>query len=140
MNLSRLFPEMSPALKRYYKRSVLPCLAFLLTKAVYTALSGTVLECSPWRGVIALLPLAPWLWIIYEYARFLRECDELERRIEFNALVAGTAIGTTTALTLLFLLGAHAIDMRADTVAMLAVTVPIAVFSVARHMLHRRYR
>ena len=30
MDLSRLFPEMSPALKRYYRRSILPSLAFLL--------------------------------------------------------------------------------------------------------------
>lgn len=140
MGLSRLFPEMSPALKRYYLRSVLPCLAFLLLTLLHASLLEAAQGDSPWRAVVALLPLAPWFWILYEYARFLRECDELERRIELNALVAGTAIGTSTAMTLLFLLDAHVISIDAETVAALTASVPIAAFALARHVLHRRYR
>ena len=140
MDLSRLFPEMSPALKRYYRRSILPSLAFLLLALVHTSVLEASPNGSPWRVALALLPLLPWLWILYDYARFLRECDELERRIELGALVAGIAMGTTTAMTLLFLLDAHVLTIDAELVAAWAAVVPIASFALARHVLHRRYR
>lgn len=140
MDWSKLIPDMSPALKRYYWRSVLPCVAFALLVLVRGPLLAMLPDPSPWRAALALLPLAGWLWLLGEYVRFLRECDELERRIELDALVAGTGAGVTTAMALLLLLDVHALRIGAEQVAGLAALVPVIVFALARHVLHRRYR
>lgn len=140
MDWSKLIPDMSPALKRYYWRSVLPCVAFALLVLVRGPLLAMLPDPSPWRAALALLPLAGWLWLLGEYVRFLRECDELERRIELDALVVGTGAGVTAAFALLLLMDVHALRIGAEQVAALAALVPITVFSLARHVLHRRYR
>ncbi len=140
MDWSRLFPEMSPALKRYYWRSLLPCAGFALLVAVRAPLLDAVGANAPLRTAVSLMPLLGWLWLLREYARFLRECDELERRIELGALVVGTGAGVTAAMALLLLLDVHAVRIGAEQVAGLAALVPIVVFSLARHALHRHYR
>ena len=138
--LSWLLPEMSPALKRYYRRSALPCLAFVALVLARASLLDAAPDTVPWRVVLALLPLLAWFWTLAEYARFVRECDELERRIEFGAMVAGIGVSVTAAMALLFLLDARALHVGAERVAALAAVVPLVVFSLARHLLHRRYR
>ncbi len=140
MDLSRLFPEMSPALKRYYWRSVLPCIAFLALTVVHTQVQETVADGSPWRVVLALLPMPAWFWLLYEYIRFLRECDELERRIELGALVTSLGVWVSAAMALVMLLDVQAVRIGAQQVAALGAVLPIAVFALARHVLHRRYR
>lgn len=140
MDLSRLFPDMSPALKRYYWRSALPSLVFvLLTAARIPVLQGAS-HAGAWRFVVGLLPLLAWFWMLYEYMRFLRECDELERRIELGALVAAMGVSVSAAMTLLFVLDVQPMDLHPQRIVALAVVVPIAVFAIARHVLHRRYR
>jgi hypothetical protein len=139
MDLSRLLPEMSPALKRYYWRSVLPSLAFvLLTAARIPFLQAT--PAGPWRIALGLLPLIAWFWMLYEYIRFLRECDELERRIELGALVTAMGVSVSVAMALLFVLDVQPVVLDAQQIVALTAVVPIAVFAIARHVLHRRYR
>jgi hypothetical protein len=140
MDWSRLFPEMSPALKRYYWRSLLPSLAFVLLVLVRVPALDVLAEGSPWRIAVGLLPLAAWLWILREYARFLRACDELERRIELGALVAAMGVGVSVSLALLLALDVRAIALDAERAVGLAALVPLVVFSIARHVLHRHYR
>ena len=140
MGWSKLLADMSPALRRYYRRSVLPSLAFALLVLVRTPLLAAAPDDAPWLVVLGLLPLAGWLWLLREYVRFLRECDELERRIELDALVVGTGAGATAAMALLLLLDVRALHIGAEQVAGVAALVPITVFALARHVLHRRYR
>ncbi|HEY5551846.1 MAG TPA: hypothetical protein VIK52_08155 [Opitutaceae bacterium] len=53
------------------------------------------------RGLIALTPLVPGLLYIRSWVRFIRECDELQRRIQSEAflfasigtVIVGAAIG-----------------------------------------------
>lgn len=140
MAWSRLLPEMSPALKRYYWRSVLPSLAFVLLVLVRVPTLDVLAEGSPWRIAVGLLPLVAWLWILFEYARFLRACDELERRIELGALVAAMGVSVSVSMALLLMLDVRAIALDAERAVGLAALVPLVVFSIARHVLHRRYR
>lgn len=137
---SWLLTDMSPALKRYYRRSVLPCLAFVVLVLVRRPLVDALPDGAAWRAGLGLLPLVGWMWLMAEYVRFLRDCDELERRIELDALVVGTGAGVTGAFALLLLLDVHAVRIGAEQVAAIAALVPITVFSLARHVLHRRYR
>lgn len=140
MDLSRLLPEMSPALKRYYWRSVLPSLAFVLLTAVRIPFLQDLPDAGPWRIALGLLPLVAWFWMLYEYIRFLRECDELERRIELGALVTAMGVSVSVAMALLFVLDVQPIALDAQQIVALTAMVPLAVFAIARHVLHRRYR
>lgn len=52
---------------------------------------------SPWRFIIALLPLIPVLFLITGFVRYLSGIDELQQRIQLRAI--GFAAGTTGLLT-----------------------------------------
>lgn len=52
---------------------------------------------SPWRYPIALLPIVPVISLILAFLRYLSGIDELQRRIQLQAI--GFAAGTTGLLT-----------------------------------------
>ncbi len=52
---------------------------------------------APWRGVVAALPAIPTLLGLLAFIRFLGRMDEMQRRIQFDA-IAFTA-GATAILT-----------------------------------------
>ena len=58
---------------------------------------------SPWRIALALLPVLPLLFALAAFLRFLGRMDELQQRIQLNAI--GFAAGATglVALTVGFL-------------------------------------
>lgn len=51
----------------------------------------------PLRGVVALAPLVPLVFALLAFVRFLRRMDELQRRIQLEAL--GFGFGATAILT-----------------------------------------
>ena len=60
----------------------------------------------PLRLAIALAPVLAMAWMFAAYLRFLRDCDELERRIELGALAWAAGIVLHAAMAALFLLDA----------------------------------
>jgi hypothetical protein len=55
------------------------------------------LRDSPWRYPAALLPIAPSALAMVAFLRFLRRMDELQQRIQIEAI--GIAFGATALLT-----------------------------------------
>jgi hypothetical protein len=52
---------------------------------------------SVWRYAVAVAPMAPVLWLAFAAVRFLHQADELERRIQLEAIAFSfvvTAVGT----------------------------------------------
>ena len=72
-------------------------LAYLIARIVLEAggLAGTL------RVMAALLPAAPFVWMLWEIIRGVRAMDELERRIHLEAL----AVAFPLAMILLMILG-----------------------------------
>ena len=54
---------------------------------------------APWKYAIAVMPVLPLLWVPMTVVRFLREIDELQRKIQLEALAfsfTATALLTLT--------------------------------------------
>ena len=93
---------MRTPLKRYYLRCILPMAlyaAMIIASHAWAAPAGL-----PWlQAAWALSPLLPFAWIFYYYFKYLAECDELERKIEMDALAISAMSGVLTGMALLFL-------------------------------------
>ncbi|MDE2892186.1 MAG: hypothetical protein OXN86_06780 [Chloroflexota bacterium] len=87
---------MDHARRRFSKRMTLAFLAY----AVLVALSVSLTEVFPdaiWRYPLAVIPMAPFIYGVAAYVRYLRNVDELERRMALEALAI--AFGATAAIT-----------------------------------------
>jgi hypothetical protein len=55
------------------------------------------MEASAWRFAITLLPIVPVIFLIIVFMRFLAAIDELQQKVQLQAI--GFAAGTTGLLT-----------------------------------------
>ena len=88
---------MQSAEKRYLREFLSAMLAY----AVVVMGTSWLLERmggSPWRWLIAVAPVIPIAFALVAFLRFLNRMDELQRRIQLNAI--GFAAGATGMVTL----------------------------------------
>ena len=135
----RYWRGLSPALQRYYRAATLPSLLFVCLVVVHDVVSRQTELAMPWRIGFALAPTLSLAWAFTSYLRFLRECDELERRIELGALAWAAGISLHVAITGVFLLDAHLIDWPAQKVAAGIGLTLLCSYALIRSWLHRRY-
>lgn len=72
----------------------------MIAYVILIILSRLVLDSlgsSPWRYLIALLPVIPVIFLVIAFLRYLSGIDELQQRIQLQAI--GFAAGTTSLLT-----------------------------------------
>lgn len=93
---------MRAPLKRYYLRSILPMLAYTGFLVLAFKLTDHV-DHQAVKVSLALLPLLPLIWIFYLYFQYLNECDELERKIEMDAIAISAMSGALCGTAMLFL-------------------------------------
>jgi hypothetical protein len=83
---------------RRYLKEFLPAMAAYV---VVLFISVTLINISPssawWRIPLALSPVVPVIFAMIAYMRFVSRIDELQRRIQFEALAFG--FGTSGILT-----------------------------------------
>ena len=137
--LKRYWQSLSPALRRYYCASVLPGLLFIATAALHEWASRQHDIAMPLRMALALAPVAGLGWMFVCYLRFLRECDELERRIETDALAWAAGVGIIGAFAVLFMLDARLVAWSGAHVATLIMLFIAITYALVRGLLHRRY-
>ena len=135
----RYWESLSPALQRYYRAGILPSLAFLCLATVHEAVSRQAGIATHWRVVFALAPVLALAWMFAIYLRFLHECDELEKRIELDALAWAAGITLHAAMTALLLLDAHVVDWPAKEVAGGLGLVLVSSYALIRGWLHRKF-
>ena len=136
---ARYCQSLSPALQRYYRASLWPSLLFLGLAALHewaTQQPGLVL---PLRIAIALAPALAMAWMFAAYLRFLRDCDELERRIETEAIGAASLL-----VSLLYFAGgmlqkAEVIDLDAGIAMIWVFPLLCGTYGIAKMILTRRY-
>lgn len=137
--LARSWQDMSPALRRYYRVSVPPCLLFLALACTHEWVSRQAGLALPLRAAAAIAPVLALAWLFAVYLRFLRDCDELERRIELGALAWAAGITLHAVLACLFLLDARVIDWPAQRAVGVLGLVLTSSYALVRAWLHRRY-
>ena len=84
----------TPNEKRYYRRSVLPGLAFVAVIAGSAALvRGFRGDWSfPLLVATALLPVLPMVWMLKVYIDYFLDCDEWERLVEVYGICIGVLV------------------------------------------------
>ena len=91
-----------PAARRY----TLNVLGSMVVYAIVLVVSLSLLKHgvpSPWKYVIALLPVLPALWVPFSAVRFFRDLDELQKQIQLEALAFGFIFTGVLTLTYGFL-------------------------------------
>lgn len=71
---------------------------YLVSVFGYTALKKAGLLAPPFSFGLALLPGLCVVWFMWGHYRYVQECDELQRKVQMDALVfaAFTALGLST--------------------------------------------
>jgi type III secretory pathway component EscS len=87
---------MNQASKRYAREFIVAMVAYVIVIIVSRLTLNNIGESS-WRFLIALLPVIPVIFLIVGFMRYLSEIDELQQRIQLQAI--GFAAGTTGLLT-----------------------------------------
>ena len=137
--LTRHWQNLSPALRRYYRASLWPSLLFLTAAALHEWATRQAGLATPVRAMLALAPVLCMGWMFARYLHFLRDCDELERRIELHALAWAAGLGLIAALAAMLLLDAGVVAWPAKLVASLLALVITIGYALVRALLHRRY-
>jgi hypothetical protein len=137
--LASYWQSLSPALRRYYRVSVLPCLLFVATAMAHEWINREPGAAVALRGAFAVMPTLIMTWMFALYLRFLRDCDELERRIELGALAWSAGITVLGLIGGIFLLDAGLLEVPTlHALAGLGVML-CGSYALVRAVLHRRY-
>lgn len=137
--LARYWGSLSPALQRCYRASILPCLGFMALAAWHEWAAQQPGLALSLRLAFALAPVLAMTWMFAAYLRFLRDCDELERRIELGALAWAAGIVLQASLAAMLLLDANLVDWSGRHVAAWLVLLLVGSYALIRAWLHRRY-
>ena len=135
----RYWHGLSPALRRYYRASLWPSLLFIALAVLHEWAARQSGIALPLRIGFALAPVPAMAWMFACYLRFLRDCDELERRIELDALAWAAGIGLLAAMAAMLLLDAGVAAWPAKQVAGVLGLILVCVYALVRARLHRRY-
>jgi hypothetical protein len=137
--LDRYWQGLSPALRRYYRASLWPSLLFVALAALHEWASRQAGLALPLRLAFALAPVLCMAWMFGRYLHFLRDCDELERRIELGALAWAAGIVLQATMAALLLLDAGLVAWSGRQVAAWLLLLLVCSYALVRGWLHRRY-
>ncbi|MBV6888314.1 hypothetical protein KWH47_12230 [Xanthomonas campestris pv. spermacoces] len=124
--------------QRYYREFGIPMVLYVLVMLFWRYLLGHV--GSNWaRVLIALLPAVLVVLVIRAVARYVRDSDEMQRRIELEAIAIAAGLVSGAYMTAGFLQAAELIDVPASA-AMLWVFPPLcAIYGITKSIHARRF-
>jgi len=128
-----------PALRRRYFRDFIPPMAaYVVVMLVWRRLLGLV-DAGWLRLLVALLPAALILLVMRAVARYVRDADEMQRRIELESI--GVAAGVTGGgyMTAGFLQIAGLIQAPATSAMLMVFPALCLSYGIARLFVVRRY-
>lgn len=129
----------TPALRRRYLRELMPAIG---AYAVLLFLSLWLLRGidTTWlRAVVALMPLPPIALAILAIVRYIRDTDEMQQKIELEAVSIATASVSLLYMAGGFLQLAEVIDVRAGVAMIWMFPLICATYGVAKMAVSRRY-
>ncbi len=118
-------------LRRYYINSIFPgCLALLFFAIGF---NSPQLLVAPWQKLLwILLVLIPFIWTCKIYSQYLIECDEVERKIELDAIAMGSFFTLTCCLALILAIATQLILPSAKTVLACVILSLCTGYAVSR--------
>lgn len=141
--LRRFMPDgcdaSTPALRRRYLREFVPPMAAYVVLVFLSVWLLKRVDDSTLRTLVALLPVPPIAFALRAIARYIRDADELQRRIELEAVSLSTALVSFAYLTGGFLQAAHVIDIRAADAMLWVFPLTCLAYGVVKVVVSRRY-
>ena len=128
-----------PAARRYL-RALWPILiGTALTLSLSITLIQRGIESLPLRALVAVLPTLPILLLLRATLRCVREIDEMQRRIETEAIGIASLLLSLLYTASGLLQKAKVIDLDAGLAMILVFPLLCLAYGVARMLLTRRY-
>ncbi|MBD8874252.1 hypothetical protein [Rhodanobacter sp. DHB23] len=137
---SVLAGQQARTLQQHYLREFLPAmLGYLVVLLVSVVVLLRVDMPAAWRAVVALLPVVPMAFVVRAMLRHMLRQDELQQRIELQAVAITCAVIGMATFGLGFLQNVRVLP--SPPWAMLWVLpLMIGVYGVVRLLLSRRYQ
>ena len=131
---------MRPVHRRYLREFIPAMTAYvlLILGSVYWLRVGH--PTGYWRAAIALLPVLPIVLAMRAIVRVIRDSDELERRIELEAVAISALLVGTSFFSAGLLAAAHVIALEGDDVAIWVLPALCGIYGLAKCWAVRRYQ
>jgi hypothetical protein len=137
-------PDMSDAvpkrLSRRYQREVWPAMtAYVLSMLVWKRVLGMV-DATWLKVVVALFPALFVLWVMRAFVRYVRDSDEMQRRIELESGSIAGLLVSGLYLALGFLQTAELIAIPSKVAMIWVFPLLCIVYGIAKIFIARRYQ
>ncbi|WP_233263122.1 hypothetical protein [Cognatiluteimonas profundi] len=129
----------TPALRRRYLREFMPPMLGYVVALFLSLWLLKQIESAWLRGIVALLPLPPIALAMRAIVRYIRDADELQRRIELEAVSIATALVSLLYLAGGFLQFARVIEIGAGIAMLWLFPLVCFTYGVAKVAVTRRY-
>ena len=131
---------LTPPIRRYLRWLVvsMSMYAALLATSLF-ALRTVAADALALRALLGLLPVLPLLILVWAFARYIREADEMQRQIELQS-VAFAAMATGIGFLVAgFLANAGVFELKGELVAILVLPALFGTYGIAKAFVHRGY-
>jgi hypothetical protein len=129
-----------PAGRRYIRALWPIMIGYSLVLAASLWLLRRGVESVPLRALVALLPVVPLVLLMRAAVRYLREIDELQRRIETEAIGVACLLVSLVYFGAGLLQKAEVISIAADAAMIWVFPMTMLFYGVAKFFAVRRYR
>ena len=136
-------PDMSDsapkALKRRYQRHITVAMgAYVLVMLVWKRLLDAV-DATWLKVFVALFPAALVCWVMHAFVQYVRDSDEMQRRIELESGAIAALLVSAVYLGAGFLQSARLIDVAAGPALIFVFPAMCLLYGVTKVFVSRRY-
>ena len=129
----------TPSLRRRYLREFLPSMAAYVLLVLLSVWLLKRVDTAWLRALVALLPLPPIAFALRAIVRYIRDADELQRRVELEAVAFSSAFGSFAYLTGGFLQAAGVIEVGAANAMLWVFPLTCLAYGVVKIVVSRRF-
>lgn len=130
----------TPQVRRRYLREFLPGMAAYVAGVLLSAWWLRHLEAPVLRALVALLPVPGIVFAMRALVHYIRGVDEMQQRIELEAVSIATAMVSVGYLTAGFLQSAHVINVESVDAMIWVFPLICLVYGLVKVVVRRRYR
>lgn len=130
----------TPSLRRRYTREFLPPMLGYVVAVLLSMWLLKRVEDPALRAIVALLPVPPVALAMRAIMRYIRDADELQRRIELEAVSIATALVSLLYLAGGFLQIAKVIDVAAGAAMIWVFPLICLTYGLVKVGVGRRFR
>lgn len=125
--------------QRRYTRQLLIGMGAYAGLLIVSLLLLRQIDAPALRAAIALLPILPIALVLHAMMRFIRGVDELQQRIELEAVCIAAALVSLGYMTAGFLQAARVIDVAASAAMLWVFPLVCGTYGLAKAVVARRY-